>query len=531
MGDVVALAAVAPEGSVVRASAQDEERWQAVVARAAWRAAPFVYAVTSTRVYCLPGCASKRALRRNVRFFATPDAAEAAGFRPCKRCRPEQGPAADPTRARVLEVCRRIRESDTMPTLAALGAQVGLHPHHLQRTFKRLLGLSPRQYAEALRAERVKAGLRAGRPIAQAMYAAGYGSSSRLYERSDAELGMTPGRYRRGGEGEEVRYALAESPFGWLLVAATARGICKVMVGKSEEALAEDLRRELPRARLARDDAGLGRWLGPILDYLGGRAPLAELPVDVQATAFERRVWEALRRIPHGGTRSYDELARELGAPDARRAVAGACARNPVPLVIPCHRVVRKGGALGGYRLGAPMKRSLLELERRVAVVLCADVVGYSRLMARDAEGTVRALGAERARLGILVEAHRGHVGDTAGDSLLAEFPAAADAIRCAREMQRLLARRNVKSTAERRFELRIGLHAGEVLVEGMRVYGNAVNVAARLERLAPAGGVCISQAVRDLAPEPLVRGFEDLGPQELRNLPEPVRAYRLPPV
>jgi AraC family transcriptional regulator of adaptative response/methylated-DNA-[protein]-cysteine methyltransferase len=505
----------------------DDERWQAVLAREPWRTAPFVYAVTTTGVYCLPGCASRRPLRRNARLFSTPDEAEAAGFRPCLRCRPEQGPAADPTRAKVLEICRLIREAERTPGLAELGARVRLHPHHLQRTFKRWIGLSPRQYAEAIRAERVKEGLRAGRPIASALYAAGFGSSSRLYERSDAELGMTPGRYRRGGAGERIRYAIVESAVGRLLVAATDRGICRVELGASEDALAKELAREFPQASLERDEGALAGWLEPLLAYLGGERPLGELPVDVRATAFQRRVWQALRRIPHGSTRSYRDVAKAIGAGRAVRAVAAACAANPVPFVIPCHRVVRKDGASGGYRLGAKLKRELLELERRTAVVLSADVVGYSRLMADDPEATVRALVAGRARIGIAVEAHGGRLVDATGDNLLAEFPAADPALRCALEIQRLLARTNASEPAARRLELRIGLHAGELLVEGERVYGSAVNVAARLEALAPPGGICLSAAVRDAAPA-VARRAEDLGEQRLRNIPDPVTAYRL---
>jgi AraC family transcriptional regulator of adaptative response/methylated-DNA-[protein]-cysteine methyltransferase len=229
-----------------------------------------------------------------------------------------------------------------------------------------VLGLSPHQYADALRIERVKADLRSGRSIASALYGAGFGSSSRLYERAGAELGMTPGRYRKGGEGEEIHYAIIPSPLGHVMVAGTEAGICRVALGNDRRRLKEDLRRELPRAVLKRGGPELMSWVAPLEQYLRGHAPLPHLPVDVQATAFQRRVWETLRQIPEGTTRSYEEVAREIGQPKATRAVAQACAGNPAAVVMPCHRVVRKDGELGGYRFGPEIKEALLELEHRL---------------------------------------------------------------------------------------------------------------------------------------------------------------------
>jgi O-6-methylguanine DNA methyltransferase len=393
-----------------------------------------------------------------------------------------------------------------------------------------VLGLSPRQYADALRIERVKADLRAGRPIASALYGAGFGSTSRLYERAGAELGMTPGRYRKGGEGEEIRYAIIPSPLGHVMVAGTSAGICRVALGEGPHVLEADLRRELPRAVLKSGGPELEGWVRPLQEYMSGHSPLPDLPLDIQATAFQRRVWETLREIPEGTTRSYEEVAQEIGEPNATRAVAQACAKNPAAVVIPCHRVVRKDGELGGYRWGPEVKKSLLELERRLEVVLSADVVGYSRLMAQDPDATVRALSAQRKRIAVLIEARRGRVVDTAGDNILAVFPSATDAIRSAVMIQRVLERSNAELPTERRMELRIGIHVGELIIEGERVYGDGVNIAARLERLAEPGGLCISAAVQDLASSRLDLDLEDLGKQALHNIPVPVRAYRVRP-
>lgn len=266
----------------------------------------------------------------------------------------------------VKRICRAIEENLEEPvTLARLSAAVGVSPHHLQRTFKRLAGVTPRQYADARRMEALKTRLRQGQNVTRALYEAGYGSSSRLYERAPAKLGMTPATYRRGGRGMRISYTVVGSPLGRLLVARTERGLCSVNLGASNGPLETALRREFPQAGLRRDRNGLAQWVRAFLRHLEGRQPHLDLPLDVQGTAFQCRVWEELRHIPYGQTRSYGEVARALGRPEAARAVARACATNPVPLVVPCHRVVRGDGELGGYRLGLKRKRALLEKEKR----------------------------------------------------------------------------------------------------------------------------------------------------------------------
>ena len=350
----------------------EQGMWRAVEARDAQADGAFVFAVATTGIYCRPSCAARRPKRENVRFFDAPAAAEGAGFRACLRCRPNET-AADPQVARVKRACRLIDEAladgaERLPTLDELAAAVGGSPHHLQRTFKRVTGVSPAQYADARRLARLKRNLKQGEEVTHALYDAGYGASSRLYERAPGQLGMTPATYARGGRGARIAWAAGDSPLGRLLVAATEKGVCFLCLGDDDAELAGELRREFPDAELARDDAVLAQWLRHALAYLEGRAPHLDLPLDVQATAFQRRVWEELMRIPAGETRSYSELAAGLmGDPKGRRAVARACATNPVALAIPCHRVLREDGGLGGYRWGLERKRSLLEAERRQA--------------------------------------------------------------------------------------------------------------------------------------------------------------------
>ncbi len=342
----------------------DDAQWAAVLGRDAAADGMFVYAVRSTGIYCRPSCPSRRPLRERVMFFGLPEAAEHAGFRACLRCRPAQTAMRDPQVEMVRRVCRAIEDDPDRTDLATLGAVVAISPAHLQRTFKRLMSISPRQYAEACRVRDVKARLHSGEAVTNALYDAGYGSSSRLYERAPATLGMTPATYRKGGAGATIRYTVASSPLGALLVAATERGLCAVRLGDDADALVEELRHEFPFAALARDaDDALGAWVAPILANLGGTQPHLDLPLDVQATAFQWRVWEALRAIPRGETRSYAEVARAIGQPTAARAVARACATNPVALAIPCHRVVRGDGDPGGYRWGMERKRALLARE------------------------------------------------------------------------------------------------------------------------------------------------------------------------
>jgi len=260
------------------------------------------------------------------------------------------------------------RHAETPITLARIAAHVDASPYHFQRTFTRIVGISPRAYQDALRARRFRRGLREGAAVAGATYDAGYGSSSRVYERLPTGRGMTPAVYKRGAEGVDVRYAMADSPLGRLLVAATTRGICAVKLGDSDDALTDDLRREYPAASISPDRSDLGRWIKAILTYLGGRRPHLDLPVDIQATAFQWKVWRYLQSIPYGETRAYSQVARAIGAPSAVRAVARACATNPVCLVIPCHRVVQKDGGLAGYRWGVERKRTLIDAEQKGAL-------------------------------------------------------------------------------------------------------------------------------------------------------------------
>jgi AraC family transcriptional regulator, regulatory protein of adaptative response / methylated-DNA-[protein]-cysteine methyltransferase len=340
-------------------------RWRAFEARDRGADGAFVVAVRTTGIYCRPSCPARRPRRENVAFYTDPERAEAAGFRACLRCRPREVAAQAQL---VQQVCAHIdAHLDESVTLAELSAATGVSPHHLQRTFKRALGVSPRAYAEARRLETFRARLKQDNgqvSVTDALYDAGYGSSSRLYERAPAQLGMTPSAYRRGGAGRRIGYSSAPCALGQLLVAATERGVCLVSLADSDAELLATLEREFPAAELTRDDGPLGADLRAIIQYLAGERQELDLPVDVRATAFQWRVWEALQTIPYGATRSYGDVARAIGQPRAVRAVAQACASNPVALVIPCHRVVRAGGQLGGYRWGVQRKQALLDRER-----------------------------------------------------------------------------------------------------------------------------------------------------------------------
>lgn len=347
----------------------EQHYWDAVAHRARAADGAFVYAVTTTGVYCRPSCPSRRPRRENVQFFRLPEAAEQAGFRPCRRCRPEQQKASDPGAERVRRACRLIDKAleegeGGVPSLARLGAAVGASAHQLQRLFQRQLGISPRAFAAARRLARVKTRLRQGEGVAGALYEAGYGSSSRLYERSDAQLGMTPATYRKRGQGMAIAYTVAACALGRLLVAATERGIAAVSLGDGDNSLEAALREEYAAAAIRRDDAALGPWVKAILAHLDGQAPDLALPLDLRATAFQWRVWRELQNIPYGATASYAEIARRIGKPKAVRAVANACANNRAALVVPCHRVVHGDGAPGNYRWGAERKAKLLAAEK-----------------------------------------------------------------------------------------------------------------------------------------------------------------------
>lgn len=342
----------------------NDEFWQAVLSRDARFDGRIFFGVRSTGIYCRPSCPARRPRREQVVFFRIPEAAESAGFRSCRRCRPRIASPADPQVQMVRQACRYIEEHiDTLPTLEALSAYTGVSQYHLQRVFKRVAGITPRQYAEACRLSKFKTGVKKGESVTAAIYDAGYGSSSRLYERAPSRLGMTPADYRRGGKGTRISYTLAGCSLGRLLVAATEKGVCAVRLGDSDAALEAALLSEYPAADVQRDDKGLNLWVEQLLNHLDGVRPHLDLPLDVQATAFQWSVWEKLREIPYGATRSYSEIAKAIGRPTATRAVARAIATNPVALVVPCHRVIREDRSLGGYRWGVERKQSLLQRE------------------------------------------------------------------------------------------------------------------------------------------------------------------------
>lgn len=345
----------------------EEQCWQAVAARDRGRDGEFVFAVKTTGVFCRPSCGARLPLRKNVAFYASNAAAAAAGFRPCKRCRPTE--FADGA-ARVAELCAYIRanaDSGDKLGLEELARVAGLSKSHLQRVFRAAVGVSPRQYVEACRLGALKRELRGGESVTDAIYAAGFGAASRLYERVDSRLGMTPRQYGQGGQGLAISYTVMKSRFGLLLLAATDRGLCFVELGEDEQEMAAALRREFPRARIAAaatpSSPQLESWKEALEKHLEGQAPQPELPLDVRASAFQFQVWSYLQTIPRGEVRTYAEVAAAIGHPKAVRAVGSACGKNPTALVVPCHRVIRGDGGLGGYRWGEERKRQILEAE------------------------------------------------------------------------------------------------------------------------------------------------------------------------
>ena len=341
----------------------DELLWDKVLRR---ETGDFLYAVTTMGVFCRPGCPSPRPLRKNVRFFADVAQAEAAGFRACRRCDPK-GERARLAQDVVRDACGFIEASEDMPSLEALAKRAGYSRFHFLRMFRDHTGLTPRSYAEGVRARRLHDALADGERVADAVAGAGYGSESRVYEKTGALLGMTPGAARRGGEGEVIRTAIADCPFGRLLVGATDAGVCFIGFAEPDAALLGDLRRRFPRARLVADDAALTGTVRAVLDFIDEPREALDLPLDLRGTAFQLRVWQALTRIPPGETRTYGQLAEMIGNRRAVRAVARSCATNPVSLAVPCHRVIGKNGDLTGYRWGVPRKRALLSKERAAA--------------------------------------------------------------------------------------------------------------------------------------------------------------------
>jgi len=339
-------------------------RWQAVADRDGTLDGTFVFGVSSTGIFCRPSCPAKRPRRENVSFFDHVLAAEQAGYRACLRCRPK-AVDGNPQSALVRAMCRYIEQHiEDRLTLSLLAREFRLSPFHLQRTFKSVLGVSPKEYVDACRLRQVKQNLQAGHSVTTALYAAGYGSSSRLYERTAAQLGMTPEKYRRGAVAAIIRYTIASSPLGRMLIAATDKGICAIQFAESDQQLQQGLIREFPFAVRRRDDDAMSQWQENLTRLIRGQETNPSLPLDIRATAFQRRVWEALQQIPRGETRSYSAVAKKIGMAKATRAVARACATNPVAVAIPCHRVVRGDGELGGYRWGIERKERLLAMER-----------------------------------------------------------------------------------------------------------------------------------------------------------------------
>ena len=361
-----ALITKRPEQAPATATPTEHDpRWAAVVARDGAVDSTFYYSVRTTGVYCRPSCAARLANPKNVRFHATPAEAERAGFRPCKRCKPDQPPLEQLHAAKVAEACRRIEEADEAPpSLADLAQAVGLSPHHFHRVFKAVAGVTPKEYAAAHRAGRVRDGLKRSKTVTEAIYDAGFNSSGRFYAQSDAVLGMTPRDYRAGGANTRIQFAVGECSLGAILVARSAKGVCAILLGDDPDALARDLQDRFPRAELTGGDAGFEALIAGVVGFVEAPGLGLDLPLDVRGTAFQQRVWQALREIPAGETASYAEVARRIGAPKAVRAVAAACAANALAVAIPCHRVVRTGGGLSGYRWGVERKRALLENER-----------------------------------------------------------------------------------------------------------------------------------------------------------------------
>jgi len=338
-----------------------ERYWQATIHRDPRADGSFFFAVRSTQVYCRPTCPARRPLRSNTIFFRTTQDAESQGFRPCRRCRPKQ---QDSATALVQRVATAIARAEDEPLrLGSLASQIHSSPAQVRRAFQRVTGVSPKEFEQAFRLARFKKMLRDGTSVTEALYACGYGSSSRLYEKTNAQLGMTPAAYRKGGAGMRIGYTVANTSLGKVLVASTQRGVSAVYLGENEKALTQELREEYPKAEIVRATQENDGWLKEIVSRVEGHAPSLDLPLDIRATAFQRRVWQELQRIPRGTTRTYTQVAKSLGQPRSVRAVARACATNPVSIVVPCHRVIRKDGALAGYRWGLSRKEKLLQRE------------------------------------------------------------------------------------------------------------------------------------------------------------------------
>jgi len=343
--------------------ANDEERWAAVARRDRHADGIFYYSVQTTGVYCRPSCAARRARREHVCFHATHEEAEQAGFRPCQRCRPNQPALAEQRAAVVAKACRLIEAAEDMPNLDALATAADMSRYHFHRVFKAITGVTPKAYAAAHRAQRVRDALSRTDTVTEAIYDAGFNSNGRFYATSSEVLGMTPTNFRSGGIGTSIRFAIGACSLGSILVAATAKGICAILLGDDPEALGRDLQDRFPKAQLVGGDPDFEQWVAKVVGFVEAPALGLDLPLDVRGTAFQQRVWQALRAIPAGSTASYTDIAQRLGMPKAVRAVAQACASNTIAVAIPCHRVVRHDGTLAGYRWGVERKRVLLDRE------------------------------------------------------------------------------------------------------------------------------------------------------------------------
>lgn len=348
-----------------RSPALEEARWLAVLARDAAFDGRFFYSVATTGIYCRPSCAARRPNRAHVRFHRTAAEAERAGFRPCKRCKPNEPSLIQEHAAKVSVACRMIEEAEEAPRLGDLAAAVGLSPYHFHRIFKSMLGITPKGYVAAQRRKRVRGELGRSATITEAIYGAGFNSSSRFYATSSEALGMTPGQFRKGAPDADIKFAIGKCSLGLVLVAASAKGVCAILFGSDPVSLRGDLQRQFPRARLIEGDPSFHRVTAEVIAYVENPREDLNLPLDIRGTAFQHRVWEALRRIPPGATASYAEIAHAIGAPSAVRAVARACASNRIAVAIPCHRVVASDGSLSGYRGGVERKRALLAKEAK----------------------------------------------------------------------------------------------------------------------------------------------------------------------
>jgi AraC family transcriptional regulator of adaptative response/methylated-DNA-[protein]-cysteine methyltransferase len=356
---------VSEQNAEQAAAVANDPRWAAVLSRDVRADGQFFYSVRTTGVYCRPSCAARAARPENIAFHASAEAAEHAGFRPCKRCKPDQTSLPEQQAALITAACHAIERAETAPMLQQLASAAGLSPFHFHRVFKRVTGVTPKQYASAHRARRVRHELDRAGSVTEAIFEAGFNASSRFYESAGQRLGMTPSRYRSGGADSDIHFAVGECSLGAILVAQSTRGVCAILLGDDPDALTRELQDCFPKANLIGADADYEQQVAQVIGLVEAPGIGLELPLDVRGTAFQQRVWQALRDIPAGSTASYSEVARRIGSPAAVRAVAQACAANKLALAIPCHRVVRHDGGLSGYRWGVERKRALLDREAK----------------------------------------------------------------------------------------------------------------------------------------------------------------------